>query len=210
MAKHKKGRKQPQKQLDRVSAKRGSRGENAGQRTQVPPARDPYSEKRLKGRPRKIPLNWVIGRAYNHRIQLRQAWPRLEAPLLSAQTVEEVQTAFEKYGQPYANDFVPARTSDILALIRDPKFPKRPEARINFLADSLGGRPNLSLRTSRDISEKERARQRRKSQHHIIRHEFYIECSCGYKGPARNNACPKCGAEIGVSLHEWMGRGFSW
>ena len=59
----------------------------------------------------------------------------------------------------------------ILALIRDPKFPKRQEQRINFLADSVGGRPDLALRTSRDICEKERARQRRKSPHKILRHE---------------------------------------
>lgn len=118
-----------------------------------------------------------------------------------AQTVEEVKTAFETYGQPYAGDFVPERASDILALIRHPKFPKHSEARINFLADSLGGRPNLSLRTSRDICERERARQRRKSQHHIIRNEFYVECTCGYKGPARDNACRKCGAEIPASIY---------
>lgn len=207
MPKRKRGRQKLRKQLDRVSAKRLSTGQKAGQSEPVATALDPYSEKRPRGRPRKIPLNWVIGRAYNHRIQLKQAWPRLEAPLLSAQTVEEVKTAFENYGQPYASDFVPERASDILALMRDPKFPKRPEGRINFLADSLGGRPSLSLRTSRDICERERARQRRKSRHHIIRHEFFIECSCGYKGPARDNACRKCGAEISFSIYELTGRG---
>ena len=98
------------------------------------------------------------------------------------------------------NNFVPERVSDIFALIRHQKFPKRNEARINFLADSLGGRPKLSLRRSRAICEEERARQRRKSKFKIIRNEFYIECTCGYKGPALDNACRKCGAEIPVSF----------
>jgi hypothetical protein len=200
MPKRKNGREKLRKELDKVFAKMPSNR----QRTAV---RDSHSEKKVRGRPRKIPLSWVTGRAYNHAIQLKQVWPRLEAPLLAAQTVEEVQTAFENCAQPYTRDFVPERAADILVVLRDPKFPKRPEARIHFLADSLGGRPKLSLRTSRDICEKERARQRRKSQHHILRREFYIECSCGYKGPARDNACRKCGAEIPFSLHELMGTG---
>src|SRR5215468_2129344 len=33
----------------------------------------------------------------------------------------------------------------------EPKFPKRPGAASNFLADSLAGRPNVVARTSRDI-----------------------------------------------------------
>jgi len=102
---------------------------------------------------------------------------------------------------------VPALVGDILALIRDPKFPKRREQRINFLADSLGGRPDVALRTSRDICAKERAKQRSRSAHKILRHEYYVECTCGYKGPARDNACRKCGAEITFSLDELMGRG---
>lgn len=165
------------------------------------------SKKKVRGRPRKIPPSWVTGRAYNYGLQLGVIWSKLEAPLLSAQTAEEVTTAFENYGQPYASDFVPEQAADILVLIRNAKFPKHPEAQINFLADSLSGRPRLSLRTSRDICEKERARQRRKSQHRIIRHEFYIECSCGYKGPARDNACRKCGAEILSSIPQLIGRG---
>jgi hypothetical protein len=176
------------------------------------PAREPkkpldsFSEKR-RGRPPKIPTSWVEGRAYNHRIELGQMWETLEGPLLKAKTAEEVTAAFREHGKQYADQVVPAFASDILALIRDPKFPKRSEARINFLADSLGGRPSVSFRTSRDICERERVKQRRKSPHHIIRKEYYVECSCGYKGPARDNACRKFRAEITFSLEELTARG---
>jgi hypothetical protein len=134
-------------------------------------------------------------------------WTTLKGPLLEAQTTEEVTKAFQEHGSLYANHFVPGFAADILALIHDPKFPKRPEARINFLADSLGGRPSVSFRTSRDICEKERVKQRQKSPHHIICKEFYVECSCGYKGPARDNACRKCGAGISFSYQEMMAGG---
>jgi hypothetical protein len=185
-----------QRPLDTVSPKSPSDGTKAKRRVGLVSVRGPYSTKKPRGRPQKIPRNWVTGRAYNYGIQLSQLWPSLEAPLLAAHTEKEVTAAFEDHGKPYAQNFVPGLAADILAIIRDPKFPKRSEARVSFLADSLGGRPDLSFRSSRDICEKERAKQRRKSEHHIIRHEYYVECSCGYKGPARENACRRCGAEI--------------
>ena len=161
---------------------------------------DTFSEKRGRGRPQRIQWSWVIGRADNRRYSLAEVWPKLRDPLLAAQTEEQVIAAFKNYGQPYAGDYVPRMAPDISALIRDPSFPKRSKAQIGFLADSLAGRPNVEFRTSRDICIKERARQRSKSPHKIIRKEFYVECSCGYKGPARDNACRKCGAEIPFSL----------
>src|SRR3974390_273682 len=161
---------------------------------------DTFPKKRGRGRPERIPRSWVIGRADNCRFSLAQVWPKLRDSLLAAQTEEQVISAFENYGQPYAGELVPRMAPDILALIRDPSFPKRSKAQIGFLADSLAGRPNVQFRTSRDICVKERARQRDKSPHKIVRREFYVECSCGYKGPARNNACRKCRAEIPFSL----------
>jgi len=168
---------------------------------------DTFSSKRDRGRPPSIPFSWVVGRAGNHRTRLTQLWPKLEAPLLASRTEQDIVSAFENCGQPYTNHYVPESVADILALIRDTKFPKRREQRINFLADSLGGRPTLALRTSRDICEKERAKQRRRSPHKILRREYYVECSCGYKGPARDSACRKCGAEIALTLDDLMGRG---
>jgi hypothetical protein len=156
---------------------------------------DTYSKKRSRGRPQKIPRAWVTGRAFNSRIGLSQVWPKLCDPLLAAQTEDQIIAAFENHGQPYSGDYV-RQAPDILALIRDPSFPKRPKAQIGFLADSLAGRPSVEFRTSRDICVRERARERAKSPHKILRKEFYIECSCGYEGPARDNACRSCSAEI--------------
>jgi hypothetical protein len=159
---------------------------------------DAPSEKRGRGRPAKILHSWVIGRAGNYRTQLEAVWPMLSDPLLAAAngTEEDVVKAFENFANPYAQDFVPRLASDILGVIRDPKFPRRPKAQIGFLADSLAGRPNVAPRTSRDICAQERAKERAQSPHRILRKEFYVECSCGYKGPSLNNACRKCGAQI--------------
>ena len=129
---------------------------------------------------------------------LGYVWTKLRGPLLAAETSEDVIQAFENYAQPYAREFIPRLALDILRVVREPKFPKRPTMQANFLADSLAGRPNVEPRTSRDICAKERAKERAKSAHRIIRKEFYIVCSCGYKGPAEHDACPKCGAEISL------------
>jgi len=74
----------------------------------------------------------------------------------------------------------------------DPK--RKREAQINFLADSIAACDRVTPRSSRDICERERAQIKR--VHRIIRYEFYIECSCGYKGRSRNHACPQCEAAI--------------
>ena len=168
-------------------------------------ALDKLSEKRGRGRPQNIPPAWVIGRAQNYRYMLSQVWPKLGAPLAAAKMEEQITAAFEGNAQPYAAEFVPRLASDILTLMRDPDFPKRPKARVGFLADSLAGRPSIEPRTSRDICGKARARRRSKSPHRIIRKEFYVECSCGYKGPARDNACQRCGAQIPITLEELWG-----
>ncbi len=172
-------------------------------------ALDAFSEKRGRGRPVKIQRSWVTGRAQNYRTILAAVWPKLSGPLLAADTEEQVKAAFESYAQPYTENFVPGFTSDIRALIHDPHFPKRAKAQIGFLADSLAGRPDITARRARDICAEERAIERTKSTYEIIRKEFYVECSCGYKGPARDNACRKCGAEIPLSLGEMFEPGLS-
>jgi hypothetical protein len=83
----------------------------------------------------------------------------------------------------------------ILLVIKDPKFPKRKqEAQINFLADSIAGYGTFTPRSSRDICERERMRI--KKTHRILAYEYYVRCSCGYEGPSRNHACPKCETTI--------------
>jgi hypothetical protein len=153
-----------------------------------------------------MPWGWVTGRASNYEFQLNQVWARLETPLLRARTADDVTAAFTEFAKPYAGDFVPGLSSDILSSLNDPDFPKRANPRIKFLARSLAGRSSLSFRTSRDICEKAAAQERLKSPHHILRREFYIECSCGYQGPARDDACPKCGAQPALSLYQWTGQ----
>jgi hypothetical protein len=165
---------------------------------------DGLTKKRSRGRPQTIPRDWVIGRAENDRLKLTQVWAALSGPLLAANNEDQVCEAFEKHGQPYARDFVPRLASDVLALISHLSFPRRAKTQIGFLADSLAGRPTVSMRTSRDICSKERAKQRARSRHRITRYEFYVECECGYKGPARDNACRKCGAAIPSNLESAM------
>ncbi len=172
---------------------------------------DTFSEKRGRGRPLKIRPSEVWGRARNYRMMLAEVWPKLRDPLLATEAgrEEDVIRAFENYAQPYARNFVPGLASDILRVIHEQKFPERPRAQTNFLADSLAGRPNVEPRTSRDICGQERAKERAKSPHKIIRKEFYIVCSCGYKGPAQNNACPRCGAQIPPLLEGLLGPAYS-
>jgi len=126
---------------------------------------------------------------------------------MSLTNAEEVTAAFQSSAQPYDREFVPRLSEDILRVIRERKFPKRAEARINFLADSLAGRPNVEPRTSRDICTKERAKERAKSPYKILRKEFYVECSCGYRGPASNDACRDCGAQISYLPEMLLGMG---
>ena len=156
---------------------------------------DAFREKRRRGRPYHVRHSEVVGRAENYRGILGYVWSDLCGPLVAANSIEHVIEAFEKYAD-YAREFVPRLAEDILKVIHEPKFPKRQDPQINFLADSLAGRPNVEPRTSRDICTKHRAAERDKSPHKIIRKEFYVECSCGYKGPALNDACRKCGAKI--------------
>lgn len=162
-------------------------------------ALDMYLEKRGPGRPPKVRASEVSGRADNYRLMLKEDWSKLSKPLLVAQTAEAVvqaladNTAYERELASLAHL--------ILQVLREPDFPKRNgEAQANFLADSLAARGEVNPRTSRDICARERAKQRAKSRYKILRHEYYIECECGYKGPARDNACRKCGSEIPLSL----------
>ncbi len=184
MPKRKKSAKSPAKPLDTISGQRG------------------------RGRPRKVRASEIRGRADNYHWILSQVWNRLGEPLLKADTEQKVIQAFEEQARPYEREFVPALASLILQVIREPKFPKRAEAQIGFLGDSLAGRGRVRPRTARDICARERAMERAKSRHHIIRREYYVECSCGYKGPARDNGCRRCGAQIPPSLEGLIGPRF--
>jgi hypothetical protein len=164
------------------------------------------SKKNNRGRKRKLPWSTVTGRASSYQFQLGGVWDSLGTPLLAAKTEEEVTKAFNQFGQPYAGNFVPGLSSDILLLLKDEDFPQRTIPQIKFLARSLAGTPTLSFRRARDICEMEALREKHKSSYRILRREFFIECSCGYKGPALDDGCPGCGAQPQLSLDNWTGR----
>jgi hypothetical protein len=176
----------------KVSAK-FKRGEKGQGNKSLP--LDTDSEKTGRGRRPRIPASWIRGRADNYRWIFDLLWDELWPRLSKAQTAQDVVLSFSgtKAGS-YALEFIPLAEL-ILNVLRDRKFPRRkPEAQINFLADSIAGYGTFTPRSSRDICEKERARINK--LHRILSYEYYIECSCGYKGHSRKHACPKCEAEI--------------
>jgi hypothetical protein len=182
-------------------------------KSQIEPQKplDAFSEERRRGRPGVRPSEVVL-RAENYRKMfcdyrldtkkkqyVRDKPSEWALQLLASRNLEDVERAFQSRPLSIQNDFRPLFPL-ILRVLNERAFPRKPETQLDFLADSIAARGDVAPRTSRDICAKERTEQRRRSKHHIIRHEFYIECSCGYKGPARDNACPKCGAEIPRAL----------
>jgi len=159
---------------------------------------DTFSEKRGRGRPARMRASEIRGRADNYRWILNQVWDRLWPLLSQARTEADVIRAFQEGASPYDREFVPGLAVLALRVLHEPKFPKRREPQINFLADSLAGLGVVAPRRSRDICEQHRVDE--KSAHHIIRYEFWVECSCGFKGRSRNHACPKCDATIPFSI----------
>jgi hypothetical protein len=162
---------------------------------------DRINRKPGRGRPPTVRPSELRGRADNYRFIFEQVWNRLWPKLSRARTDQEVIDAFVEEAQPYAPNFMPGLANLIFRVLREPKFPKRRQPQINFLADSLAGLGYVTPRSSRDICEKERIREKRR--HHIIGFEVYVECSCGFRGQSRNRACSKCGAEIDFGSFGW-------
>jgi len=148
---------------------------------------DTILRKKGRGRPGVI-RSEIVGRADNYRGIFSTIWNTVGKRLLEAESEENVVKAFES--EPHYKSEFTSIAALILKVVREKEFPKTQEAQINFLADSLAGRGWISPRRSRDICEAER----KKPKNYIIRQDFYIECTCGYEGPAYRKACPKCGA----------------
>lgn len=155
-------------------------------------ALDTSLPKRPRGRPITVEASAVTGRADNWRGIFEQIWEPFWPSFSNAQSEDDVHDALKK-AREYEGEFQPLAAL-MLEVKNDPKFPKRAGAQINFLADSLGGVGIVTPRSSRDICAKERARQEK--EHQILRVEYYVVCSCGYKGPSLDHACRKCGAQI--------------
>lgn len=122
--------------------------------------------------------------------------------LRDAETEQQVEEAFKSAASTYYNKAEIWSAALTLRILDDPKLPKTRDAQVNFFADSLAGLGEITPRYSRDVCAKERAQKRR--QHHIIRFEVYIECSCGCRGRSRDHACPKCGAEVPFPWHSFF------
>ena len=157
-----------------------------------------FDSERGRGRPPKVRASEVYGRAENFRYILDQVWDRLWPLLSRAQSAEEVTKAFQEGASPYEREFVPGLVPLTLDVLGESTLPQRRKPLQRYLANSLGGAGVVTPRRSRDICAKESAARAR--AHHILRYEFYVECSCGYKGHSKNHACPKCGAEISFPL----------
>ncbi len=154
---------------------------------------DAFSEKRRRGRPGVRPSEVALraenyGRMFwDYRLDkkkkeyVRDKPSEWAARLLASKTVEDVERAFQTRGLSIQNEVRPLFPL-ILQVLRERTFPKKPETQLDFLADSIAARGDVAPRTSRDICEKERAKQRRRSPYKILRHEYYVECSCGYRG----------------------------
>ena len=146
-----------------------------------------------------MPADSVGRRADYIESNLKRVWVTLGPILLTARTVTDVAEALERGATPYVGQFISADWYKlVLKVLHERRFPKTEEAQIRFLATSVAGWGEISARRSRDIADTERKQMR--AQHRILRCEFYVECTCGYKGPAMNHACPECFAPI-----EWDG-----
>ncbi len=153
---------------------------------------DAVPGKTRRGPKARIAPSTVRGRADNYRVCLETVWPKLWPALEQARTESEVHAALE-LAAPYHEYFLP-HTASILSVLREKRFPRTRRGRIHFLADSVAGLSVVTPRRSRDICAAERAAT--KKQGKILRWEYYIECSCDYKGPSMKHACPVCEAEI--------------
>ena len=147
-------------------------------------------EIRDRGRPRKIDPHIVIGTSDVLRTQLAYAWPTMGEKLLIAKTAEEVWEILKSGRGVISNVEGFEFSQRMFEIIKDRKFPRaRAKSQINFLADSLAGQGFVTSRRSREICAKERS----KKKYFIVRRDYYIECTCGYEGPALDGACRNCG-----------------
>jgi hypothetical protein len=158
---------------------------------------DIFQPKRPRGRSARVRPSEVFGRASNYQFIFNQVWDRFWPLLSKAQSEAEVTEAFQKGATPYDGQFLPWVGKLALQVLSEPKFPKRRLAQIDFFAESLAAVGVVTPRRSRDICAQERAKEKlAQLAHHIVRYEFYVECSCGYKGQSRDHACSDCGAKI--------------
>jgi hypothetical protein len=152
-----------------------------------------------RGRHAQVSADVVGRRADYIESNLKRAWNTLGPMLLAARTPADVAHALKCGATPYVGEFIsPDWYELVLKILSERQFPKTQAAQIKFLATSVAGWGEISARRSRDVAQSER--KKRRAQHRILRYEFYVECTCGYRGPSMNHACRECAAPI-----EWEG-----
>ena len=167
-----------------ISAKLGS-GEKTANRALT-------ASEEMRGRKPRIHAENVV-RAANELFTLlefckdRIDWGKLEL----AKTVNEAASAIERVPSPYRERLNLWLTA-IPEWALEGKFPKTNlERKMRHLADSVAAEGFLTPRRCRDVCLEERKRQAQPGM--IFRREFYIECTCGYRGPAKGGGCLQCG-----------------
>ena len=153
------------------------------------------SSGKRRGPTAKIAASEVVGRAAHLQMIFDQTRDQLDwTKLLAANSKQDLEIACERVIEGYRTMFL-CRSDLILQCLKDPQFRKqRRKAQEQFIAESLGGDGRISIRRSRDICGQARAVKKRQGK--ILRREFYVECSCGYEGPARFDCCRDCGASV--------------
>ena len=146
--------------------------------------------KRPRGRP-GVRKSEIQGRAFDYGLSLKQHWDVLAEPLLKAESEEEYKQLFDNKASYLKTKFVAVAFSLVEKVRKDPKFPKKSKTQQVFFAESFAGRGVISPRRCRDIC----AELRKNKPHEIIRRDYYIECTCGYEGPAKDGGCRKCGTK---------------
>jgi hypothetical protein len=172
-----------------------NKGRNGSKSTKK--ALDRVSQKSVRGPKWTVVPLAVWGRAKNYRGIFAHVWHELWPLLVERKSEQDVVKAFQS-AIPGGTEF-PQQAALIFRVLQDRHFPKREQSRIDFLADSIAGQGIVTPRRSRDICDQERKKE--KHAHHILRCEFYVECSCGYRGPSRDKACKRCHAKI---PEEWF------
>ena len=159
-------------------------------RKKIQKPHDGGSTKRPVGRPGVLKSE-IQNRAFDFGLTMDHHWDVLAEPFLRANSEEEFTRLMEK-SPPYVHTKFGQNLFPLIQKARrDPKFPKKTSTQKKFFAESLAGMGWVSVRRSRDICAEGRKEKRKK--HKIIRQEYYIECTCGYEGPAKDGACPECG-----------------
>jgi hypothetical protein len=116
-------------------------------------------------------------------------WDKLQA----ARTEAEAESAIIRV-PPFYREILKDRFAAILTWVREGKFPRKNlKRKMHHFADSIAGDVFMSPRRSRDICSEERKRVQNATM--LLCREFYIECTCGYRGPAKQRGCRRCGTQ---------------